>query len=64
MTAGALLDLEFRRDPQGRSALHSRRQRFPLRITAPFHLDEAAPDIAFVYVQNPTGGVGRKYHSR
>ncbi len=23
----------------------------------PFHLDAAAPDMAFVYVQNPTGGV-------
>jgi urease accessory protein len=56
-TAPGLLDLEFRRDPSGRSTLHARRQRFPLRITAPFHLDEAAPDIAFVYVQNPTGGV-------
>jgi urease accessory protein len=52
-----LLELEFRRDSRGRSALHARRQRFPLRITAPFHLDTAAPDVAFVYVQNPTGGV-------
>src|SRR4051812_46696096 len=37
--------------------ISARRQRFPLRTTAPFHLDAGAPDMAFVYVQNPTGGV-------
>jgi urease accessory protein len=51
------LQLAFRRDPRGRSVLRSRRQRFPLRMTAPLYLDPAAPDMAFVYVQNPTGGV-------
>jgi urease accessory protein len=52
-----VLELAFCRDPRGRTALRSRRQRFPLRTTMPFHLDAAAPDMAFVYVQNPTGGV-------
>jgi urease accessory protein len=52
-----LLELGFCRGPQGRTAVRARRQRFPLRTTMPFYLDAAAPDIAFVYVQNPTGGV-------
>jgi urease accessory protein len=37
--------------------LASRRQRFPLRLTVPLALDPAVPEMAFVYVQNPTGGV-------
>ncbi|MDQ6818136.1 MAG: urease accessory protein UreD [Actinomycetota bacterium] len=52
-----LLDLEFTRGPDGCSRLRTCRQRFPLRTTMPFHLDSGAPDMAFVYVQNPTGGV-------
>jgi urease accessory protein len=51
------LALTFRRGPRGRTVLAARRQRFPLRTTVPFHLDPAAPDMAWVYVQNPTGGV-------
>lgn len=51
------LDLAFRRDARGRSRLSGRRQRFPLRTTVPLYLDPAASDMAFVYVQNPTGGV-------
>lgn len=60
MTAGhqdGLLELRFRRDGRGRSSLGAHRQRFPLRITVPFYLDRADPGMAFVYVQNPTGGV-------
>jgi urease accessory protein len=34
-----------------------RRQRFPLRMTVPMYLDADDPGMAFVYVQNPTGGV-------
>jgi urease accessory protein len=45
------------RDARGRTRVSRRRQRFPLRTTMPFHLDPAARDMAFVYVQNPTGGV-------
>lgn len=51
------LHLGMVRDPNGRTVLRGRRQRFPLRTTVPFHLDERATDMAFVYVQNPTGGV-------
>jgi urease accessory protein len=41
----------------GRSLLLERRQRFPLRVTTALHPDRAAPEMAFVYVQNPSGGV-------
>jgi len=60
-----LLALRLRPDARGRTALVERRQRFPLRTTMPFHLDPAAPDMAFVYVQNPTGGVfaGDRLHT-
>jgi urease accessory protein len=43
--------------PQGRTYLSERRQRFPLRLTAPLYLDRARPGMAFVYMQNPTGGL-------
>ena len=52
-----LLALRLRRDPAGRTVIAARRQRFPLRTTVAFHLDERDPGMAFVYVQNPTGGV-------
>jgi len=52
-----LLELAFRLGPDGRTVLASRRQRFPLRLTVPLALDPAVPEMAFVYVQNPTGGV-------
>jgi len=51
------LDVTFRRDLRGRTVLHERRQRFPLRMTVPLHIDPAVPEMPFVYVQNPTGGV-------
>lgn len=51
------LYLDMIRGQNGKTVLRDRRQRFPLRMTVPFHLDERAGDIAFVYVQNPTGGV-------
>jgi urease accessory protein len=54
---GGLLELAFRVGPDGRTVLASRRQRFPLRLTVPLALDAAVPEMAFVYVQNPTGGV-------
>jgi urease accessory protein len=52
-----LLDVRLARSPRGHSALIGCRQRFPLRTTMPFYLDRRAPDMAFIYVQNPTGGV-------
>jgi urease accessory protein len=57
VTDTGVLDLGFRRDSGGRSVLRHHSQRFPLRMTVPFHLDAAVADMAFVYVQNPTGGV-------
>jgi urease accessory protein len=52
-----VLDLAFRRDARGRSCLCERRQRFPLRMTVPLYIDPADRGMAFVYAQNPTGGI-------
>jgi urease accessory protein len=52
-----LLDLHFVVAPDGRTRLARRNMRFPLRTTTPMYLDPASRDMAFVYVQNPTGGV-------
>lgn len=55
--ADGLLELAFRCDANGRTGLAERRQRFPLRMTSPLYLDPADPGMAFVYLQNPTGGL-------
>jgi urease accessory protein len=55
--AEGLLDLRFARGTDGDTVLVERRQRFPLRLTVPFALDPGEPGMAFVYVQNPTGGI-------
>lgn len=55
--ADGLLELVAEPGPGGRTFLSGRRQRFPLRLTAPLYLDQALPGMAFVYVQNPTGGL-------
>jgi urease accessory protein len=52
-----LLELRFDRDPVDRTYLAARRQRFPLRMTTPLYLDPHDRGMAFVYAQNPTGGV-------
>ncbi len=52
-----LLRLRFAQDSSGRTGLTSREQRFPLHLTNPLYLDPTLPGMAFVYVQNPTGGV-------
>lgn len=52
-----LLRLGFALDARGRSCLVSRAQRFPLHLTNPLYLDASLPGMAFVYAQNPTGGV-------
>jgi urease accessory protein len=64
-TAEGELHLGMVRDPSGRTVLRERRQRFPLRTTVPFYLDEQTGNMAFVYVQNPTGGVfgGDRLHT-
>ena len=55
--AGGLLDLSFEVSSGGRTYAAKRAQRFPLRMTVPMYLDEREPGMAFVYVQNPSGGV-------
>lgn len=55
--SGGLLELRFVVGPSGRTQLAERKQRFPLRLTAPMYLDPADPDMAFVYIQNPTGAI-------
>jgi urease accessory protein len=55
--AEGLLELVAGVSPDGRTYLSERRQRFPLRLTTPLYLDPARPGMAFVYVQNPTGGL-------
>jgi urease accessory protein len=55
--ASGLLELVAERAPDGRTYLSRRRQRFPLRLTTPLYLDPALPGMAFIYMQNPTGGL-------
>lgn len=55
--ADGLLELVAEPSAGGRTVLSWRRQRFPLRLTTPLYLDPARPDMAFLYVQNPTGGL-------
>jgi len=52
-----LLDLGFRSGAGRVTQLVRRRQRFPLRMTVPMYLDGDDRAMAFVIVQNPTGGV-------
>jgi urease accessory protein len=52
-----LLRLRFAQDSRGRTYLASREQKFPLHLTNPLYLDATLPGMAFVYVQNPSGGV-------
>lgn len=52
-----LLDLEFAADRSGKTHLVRRTQKFPLHFTTPLFLDENAPGMAFVYVQNPSGAL-------
>src|SRR5262249_47801914 len=55
--AGGLLALRFVSGAGGRTELAERSQRFPLRWTVPMYLDPGDPGMAFVYIQNPTGGL-------
>ena len=55
--AGGLLELIADVAPDGRTYLSRRSQRFPLRLTTPLYLDPSQPSMAFLYVQNPTGGL-------
>jgi urease accessory protein len=55
--AGGLLELVAQPAPDGRTYLSRQRQRFPLRLTTPLYLDPVRRGMAFIYVQNPTGGL-------
>jgi urease accessory protein len=55
--AGGLLELVAQPSPEGRTYLSRQRQRFPLRLTTPLYLDPVRRGMAFIYVQNPTGGL-------
>jgi urease accessory protein len=55
--AGGLLELVAQPSPEGRTYLSRQRQRFPLRLTTPLYLDPVQPGMAFIYMQNPTGGL-------
>ena len=55
--SSGLLELELANDHGGRTCLVRRAQRFPLRLTVPLYLDAGDEGMAFLYVQNPTGGV-------
>jgi urease accessory protein len=61
-----LLDLRFAVAPDGCTYAVRRESRFPLRMTTPMYLDPQKREMAFVYVQNPTGGVfaGDRLHTR
>lgn len=52
-----VLDVELAVGPRGRTYIERRAQRFPLRLTTPLYIDAGDPGMAFLYVQNPTGGV-------
>ncbi len=52
-----VLDVALCQNSDGRTVLTSLRHRFPLRMTVPFYLDPGDPEMAFLYVQNPTGAV-------
>lgn len=54
---GGWLRLDFACAASGVTQLVERSQRFPLHVTSALRLDPAAPNMAFVYLQNPSGGV-------
>lgn len=60
-----LLELDLIRGRGDRTRIAASTQRFPQRITAPMYLDEEDPGMAFLCVQNPTGGVfpGDRLHT-
>ena len=56
-SAQGQLQLAFATNGSSRTDVVERRWCFPLRMTVPLYLDPADRGMAFVYVQNPTGGV-------
>lgn len=62
---GGTLDLRFARGRDGQSRLVYDRATVPFHLTGGLYHDEALPDIASAYVQDPTGGIaqGDRYES-
>lgn len=54
---GSRLELDLVRGRGGRTQLAGVRQEFPQRVTVPMYLDPGDPGMAFLCVQNPTGGL-------
>jgi urease accessory protein len=52
-----LLDLRLAPAGDGTTRIVHRQQRYPLHVTAALHADAAQPGMAFVYIQNPSGGI-------
>lgn len=52
-----LLELNLGVDGRGRTCIFRHRQRFPLRTTTAMYIDGEEPGMAFIFVQNPTGGM-------
>jgi urease accessory protein len=52
-----LLDLRLSAGQDGKTRIVARNQRFPLTTTVPMYLDPHDRGMAFLYVQNPTGGM-------
>lgn len=52
-----VLDLDFRRDPGGRTVLARRHQKSPLQVMRPLYVDPALPHVPVTYVMSTGGGV-------
>lgn len=52
-----LLDLRFAVDGRGRTYLAKRAHRYPMHFTVPLYVDPYRSGMAFVYIQNPSGGI-------
>jgi urease accessory protein len=56
---GGTLDLRFARGRDGQSRLVYDRATVPFHLTGGLYHDEALPDVASAYVQDPTGGIAQ-----
>jgi urease accessory protein len=56
---GGELDLRFARGKDGQSRLVYDRATVPFHLTGGLYHDEALPDVASAYVQDPTGGIAQ-----
>lgn len=51
------LKLDFSHEESGKTVLRGIWKRFPLQTLRALYYDEAQPDLAFVYILNPGGGI-------